>query len=768
MNTELSVCIIAKNEENMIRDCLESIKSVADEIILVDTGSEDKTIQIAQEYKAKIFRFPWQNDFAMARNVSISHATKENILIIDADERLINPELLKPAIANSEPSTGGWLIEVKSEASRGDGAKDTYISNLLRMFKRHPEVEFTGIIHEQILESLLQVGYKIENTDLKFVHLGYSHNKESMEKKNLRNLELLNNAIANKPDHGYELYHRAKTYLALGNLQNAEIDIQHCIEILNKNSATYPQALNFGAVIAYQQKNVDLAINRANQSLSIVPNQGFANFILGESFTAISKFDKAYEAYQKMKEFEGNNDFYARIIGDYNLPAEQLFFRLGRSLIGLKKYDDAEKFFAKGIETNPNDTGNIVGLANCAFSQKDFAKAKELLTRANQISPGRKDIQTFLVQVEKAIQKMKMLLNQEEVAPITAVGNSGKPLITLAMIVKDEEEMLPGCLESVRGLVDEIVIVDTGSSDRTVEIAKKYGAKIHYFEWIKDFAAARNESIKNASGEWILYLDADERLSSESATYLRELLQRAGDDIGGFICTIESPHLQLDGGTELHRGGYPRIFRNYGYPAISFKGRVHEQITPSLHALNKNVVFSEIIIEHLGYDQSREIMEGKIKRNYEMLLAHVKDEPLSGYAWYQLGQTLANMRLFEEAEKTIRFSISTGNLSNSVFASAAASLSQLVGNQKKFEEALYWAERSLEKAPDQVYALNLKAYALMYMDKPNESLPLFEEILKRLDAKKSVPHTGFDIIINKKIVQYGIDESKKKLGIAKQ
>jgi glycosyltransferase involved in cell wall biosynthesis len=770
MNTDLSVCIIAKNEEEMLRDCLESIKSVADEIILVDTGSDDNTIAIAQEFGAIIYNFPWQNDFALARNESIKYATKSNILIIDADERLANPEILKSTIAQSNPETGGWLIEVKSEATRQDTSKDTYISNLLRMFRRHPEIKFTGIIHEQFLESLLQVGYKIENTELRFIHLGYSHDAESMKKKNLRNLELLDNAIASKTDHGYELYHRAKTYLGLGDLDKAERDIASCAKILNHKSATYPQALNFGAVIAYQRKNIDLSIERAKKSITIVPNQGFANFILGESYTAISDFASAFEAYKKMKEFEGNTDLYARIIGDYNLPPEQLYFRLGRSLLGLKRIAEAEKHFAEGAKLNPSDTGNLVGLANCAFAKNEIKKAKTILENANSLTPGRPDILKFLSQVNAVLNPKDpadtpRFRPLEAQAPVVKPVVEGKPLLTLAMIVKDEEEMLPGCLESVKGVVDEIVIVDTGSKDATVSIAEKYGAKIFHFEWIKDFAVARNESIKHANGEWILYLDADERLTEKSGPIIKNLLTRAGDDIGGFICTLESPHIQLDGETELHRGGYPRLFRNYGHPKISFKGRVHEQITPSIHALGKSIIFSDVIIEHLGYDRSREVMEGKIKRNYEMLLAHVKDEPLSGYAWFQLGQTLANMRLFEEAEKTIRFSISTGNLSNSVFASAAASLSQLVGNQKKFEEALYWAERSLEKAPDQVYALNLKAYALMYMDKATESLPLFEEILVRLDRKKSVPHTGFDIVINKKIVQHGIDESKKKLGM---
>ncbi|MDR0498368.1 MAG: glycosyltransferase family 2 protein, partial [Holophagales bacterium] len=86
------------------------------------------------------------------------------------------------------------------------------------------------------------------------------------------------------------------------------------------------------------------------------------------------------------------------------------------------------------------------------------------------------------------------------------------PLISLAMIVKDEEAVLAHCLKSVEGLVDEIIIVDTGSRDKTLDIAQAFGAQVHHFKWCDDFAAARNESLKYCVNPWILILDADEAI----------------------------------------------------------------------------------------------------------------------------------------------------------------------------------------------------------------------------------------------------------------
>ena len=102
--------------------------------------------------------------------------------------------------------------------------------------------------------------------------------------------------------------------------------------------------------------------------------------------------------------------------------------------------------------------------------------------------------------------------------------NIQKPTLSLCMIVKNEEETLPQCLEPVKDVFDQIVVVDTGSEDNTVEIAKNYGAEVHYFPWIDDFSAARNESLKHATGDWIFWLDADDRMERQEALKLRELI----------------------------------------------------------------------------------------------------------------------------------------------------------------------------------------------------------------------------------------------------
>jgi glycosyltransferase involved in cell wall biosynthesis len=104
--------------------------------------------------------------------------------------------------------------------------------------------------------------------------------------------------------------------------------------------------------------------------------------------------------------------------------------------------------------------------------------------------------------------------------------------VSLTMIVRDEESNLPHCLQSVRGLFDEIVVVDTGSRDRTIEIARSYGARVSQFAWVDDFAAARNASLARASGDFAFWLDADDVVEPAERQKLEVRFNtlRAGDE----------------------------------------------------------------------------------------------------------------------------------------------------------------------------------------------------------------------------------------------
>ena len=757
----LTVCIIAKNEESMIRDCLESVKNISNDIIVVDTGSTDKTKQIALEYTSKVLNYEWNDDFAAARNYCLEQAKNDFILSIDCDERLINPDSVRSKLSQITDNIGGIMVKVVSYNDKNAG-KDVFNSKMVRLFRNDTKIRFEGIIHEQVLNSILSAGYKLSDSDIEFLHEGYNHDALTMRKKQKRNLDLLIRQTKNTPGNAYNLFQLARTYLALNDLDNAEKEITKAIDLSNNDDSVKPQALNYGALIAYKNNQKEIAMNRAVQSLTLQPDQGFANYIIGECNFDNHLHQKALENYNAMLLAYQNEDLKANIIGDYRLPTSQIHFRIGRSNLAIGNAKEAKISFRKGLEYNESDINCLVGIADILNKETDYENALIYLRKAKQAAPQRTEIDGYINVVLKSIETLKPSKdnNLDNIAE-----NKDQPLITLSMIVKNEEKMIRGCLESAEKVVDEILIVDTGSTDRTIEIAKEFGAKIYHFDWINDFAAARNESLKHSKGKWILYLDADERISQFEVDKFRNSLANLSDNSGGLICTIESPHANLTGGdADVHRGSYPRIFRNLGIDKVKFQGRVHEQISPSLKENNLQLLQSDIIIYHLGYDQSREIMEGKIERNYRMLLQHVREEPTNGYAWYQLGQTLGHMNLKKEAEETIKFALKCGNLSPMIEASASASLAQFTGNDKRFDEALKWADRSLELIPDSLYALNLRAYSLLHLGKFEEAEKEFEKTLE-LKSKfySNAPTSGYDVDIPKSVIEEGLKKARNKI-----
>lgn len=753
-NNSISVCIIAKNEEKMIADCLESVKSIADEIIFVDTGSIDATKKIASSYTDKIYNYEWNDDFAAARNFGLEKAISEFLLVIDCDERLVNPDLVKSTLSKASENVGGVMVKVVSYNDKNEG-RDEYTSKMVRLFRNKPEIRFEGIIHEQVANSIIRAGYKLIDSDIEFIHEGYNYDAVSMNKKQKRNLALLIRQNESNPNSAYTLFQLSRTYLALKDLENAEKYIEQAIKYSNENDSVRTQALNYGGLIAYQTGKKSLAVSRAEESLKIVESQGFANYILGECAYDNKNHKKAIEYYIKMLEAYSTNDLKANIIGDYKLPHSQIYFRIGRSELVLGNVAEAKSNFKLGIKENPSDINCLVGLADIQNKEGDLSDALHNLRLAKKAAPHRKELDGYIDVVNNKLKATK----QSTKKPTEGV------LLTLSMIVKNEEKMLRGCLESAKNLVDEIVIVDTGSTDNTIAIAKEYGAKVYHFDWIDDFAAARNESLRYSSGKWILYLDADERLSPVDVANFRKSLSELDSTKGGLICTIESPHAKLTGGeADIHRGSYPRIFRNLGIEKVKFQGRVHEQISPSLKENNLELLQSDVVIQHLGYDQSREVMESKIQRNYRMLLKHVKEEPTNGYSWYQLGQTLGHMNLIKEAEETIKFALKCGNLSTMIEASACSTLAQFAGNGKRFEESYKWAKRSIELIPNSLYSMNLMAYSLLHLGKFEEAEKMFEEAIKlKSSFYENAPSTAYDVDVPASVLENGLARAKNKV-----
>ncbi|MFZ5828397.1 MAG: tetratricopeptide repeat-containing glycosyltransferase family 2 protein [Bacillota bacterium] len=200
--------------------------------------------------------------------------------------------------------------------------------------------------------------------------------------------------------------------------------------------------------------------------------------------------------------------------------------------------------------------------------------------------------------------------------------------ISLCLIARDEEANLERCLASAAGLVDEIILVDTGSVDGTVQVAERHGARVLHHRWTGDFAAARNRSLEAARGEWILWLDADEELSPEGRERIRPLVAEAGAQVNGFGLIVASWLGRRPGG-HLSLLLQPRLFRHR--PHRRFAGRIHEWIDVG------PVVATDLRIYHYGYLSDPVLTQRKAARNIAILSAELERRPDDAHTMAQLG-----------------------------------------------------------------------------------------------------------------------------------
>ena len=206
--------------------------------------------------------------------------------------------------------------------------------------------------------------------------------------------------------------------------------------------------------------------------------------------------------------------------------------------------------------------------------------------------------------------------------------------LTLCIIVKNEEATLLRTLESVKGVVDEIVLVDTGSGDRTREIARESGARVYDFEWCDDFAAARNESLKHARGDWILVLDADEVLVPEIVPQIQQAIK---SDRLLLINLIR----QEIGASQSPYSLVSRLFRNR--PGIRFSRPYHAMVDDSVAEILqrepewKIASLPDVAIWHSGYHKDAIATKSKFQKAQAAMERYITYYPNDAYACSKLG-----------------------------------------------------------------------------------------------------------------------------------
>jgi glycosyltransferase involved in cell wall biosynthesis len=324
-----------------------------------------------------------------------------------------------------------------------------------------------------------------------------------------------------------------------------------------------------------------------------------------------------------------------------------------------------------------------------------------------------------------------------------------KSTISLCMIVRDEELFLRDCLESVKDVVDQIVIVDTGSTDLTVDIATEYGAEIYHFPWCGNFSVARNESLKYATCDWIMWMDADERLSPESTGNLLRILN---PDKWPVVYKVNIHSVWKDN-SSVQLSSAHRIFNNN--KGIYFSGKIHEQIARSASAVGAEERDSNIVIHHLGYGLDPESTKRKHKRNRKLLEQMVKESRDSAYAHYTLAQHYSMTddpeKALDHFEKAYRLNQFDEPMTASLLNAMAESHVKL----KHYEIAEALCKRSIEMIPIQVGGYYLLYEIANRQDNYKGAITWLEKLREQnKEVKLSEKRISTDILIDEDRILY--------------
>jgi tetratricopeptide (TPR) repeat protein len=307
--------------------------------------------------------------------------------------------------------------------------------------------------------------------------------------------------------------------------------------------------------------------------------------------------------------------------------------------------------------------------------------------------------------------------------------------LALCMIVRDEEEMLPRCLAAAAPAVDELIIVDTGSTDATIEIARSFGAHVIEREWTGSFSDARNTSFDAASSDWIMYLDADEVLVSDDVERLRALTGRTWRE--AFYLVETNFTGDLEEGTAVTHNAM-RVFRNR--PEYRFTGRLHEQIGHTLPGyLPERLELTSVRIEHYGYLGAVRDAKEKSRRNIELLLAQQAESPETPFLHFNLGSEYAAagdapaaLREFERAWELVEL-----EPSGAVYEFTPSLIARLVKSLRicgRPADAIERARDGLARFPGFTDLVLEQASSSIALGRESEAISFYERCIELGDA----------------------------------
>ena len=378
----ISLCMIVKNEERFLHDALRSVAGVADELCIVDTGSTDRTREIALAHGARLIDVPWEDDFSRARNSALALATRRWIFVLDADERLEPASRVALIAIGREPagSRGKWIAcRNLTDNCKGSGAMT---NALVRIFPNDKRIRYRNPIHEFIALDGAAGGLPADRSTIEVVHHGYLAPVMAERAKGERNLRLCRLAAERDPHDPFHQYNLGMAHLLAGDPNGAIAALDRMRELTEST----PRAFRVHALVTladlYADVRGDIATAQSlvRECLALVPNYSNAHFTHGKLLAREGKFFEARDAFGRAIA-AGAHDREHFVVDD-EIAIWKAHSELGATLMRERRFADALAWFELAAQARPAAQPLVINRAKCHDALGDFTSAEPLFAAA--------------------------------------------------------------------------------------------------------------------------------------------------------------------------------------------------------------------------------------------------------------------------------------------------------------------------------------------------------------------------------------------------
>jgi len=353
VSATISLCMIVKNEERNIRRCLASVAGAVDEMIVVDTGSDDDTCAVAAANGARVLRHPWNDDFAAARNASLEPATGDWIFFLDADEELAagGGEVLRRLAGAG--NVEGYFVKITNYLGN-EGWIEPCPDLVFRLFRNRPEYRFRGAVHEQIVDVILeknrQAAYRIAD-GLEILHYGYLDRQIDDKDKKARNMDIIRRELENDPENRLLRYHYGVELYRAGRYGEAAAELVAAASGIDPRTIYLPKMLRYIVLSYHADGQAGPAMETVRLALSLFPDYPDLHYYAGVITFEEKRYGEAWGHFQKALSLPPAPPYYAPF---YGLRGFRSYYYLGRLAEIFRNEDQALQYYVSALRDNPS------------------------------------------------------------------------------------------------------------------------------------------------------------------------------------------------------------------------------------------------------------------------------------------------------------------------------------------------------------------------------------------------------------------------------